>query len=118
MIAASIAFTFRWDVTATQNGAARLDRWRGEIVECRYDVYKSAGAPLAARNLDCNPAVAEAERLIDSTNQTSTERYPCLAAERLAGKSQVAASPSPFFPIEVAAMDAAEMECRVRREGK
>jgi hypothetical protein len=56
IIAASIAFTFRWTVAGTSEGAARLDRWTGEIVECRYDVYKAADSPLRARILECDAA--------------------------------------------------------------
>jgi hypothetical protein len=58
-IAASIAFTFRWNIAPTREGAARLDRWTGQIVECRYDAYRTTNNLPASRKLDCNVAQGE-----------------------------------------------------------
>lgn len=53
LIAMAIFSVFRWQVAPTRDGAVRLDRWSGAIVECRYDVYKIGNEPLGPRDLNC-----------------------------------------------------------------
>jgi hypothetical protein len=69
-VAASIAFTFRWNIAPTREGAARLDRWTGQIVECRYEAYRTTNKPREPRKLDCNVAQGEVMMMLPLPEST------------------------------------------------
>jgi hypothetical protein len=45
VVAAAIAFVFRWQIAANASNVYLLDRWSGHVAECRQ--------PLLGRQLEC-----------------------------------------------------------------
>ena len=45
VLAAAVAFVFRWQIAANASGVFLLDRWNGHVAECRQ--------PLLGRQLEC-----------------------------------------------------------------
>ena len=45
VVAAAIAFVFRWQIVASSAGVYLLDRWTGHVAECRE--------PLLGRQMEC-----------------------------------------------------------------
>ena len=104
VIAASITVTFRWEIVPTRDGTARLDRWSGEIVECRYDALKAARQPFAGHTYDCDPKDGYSNT---SPNQ-NFESSSCLSAEER--KAILRAGRS--------SLDTEEFECRMHKQSQ
>ena len=45
VVAAVVAFVFRWQIAANASGVYLLDRWNGHVAECRQ--------PLLGRQMEC-----------------------------------------------------------------
>jgi hypothetical protein len=45
VLAAAIAFVFRWQIAANASGVYLLDRWTGHVAECRQAIL--------GREMDC-----------------------------------------------------------------
>ena len=45
VVAAAVAFVFRWQIAANASGVYLLDRWNGHVAECRQ--------PLLGRQMEC-----------------------------------------------------------------
>lgn len=54
LLAASIAFVFRWDLIPITGGAFRLDRWSGEIRSCQIRMTVTY-LPGPGNRVECDP---------------------------------------------------------------
>jgi hypothetical protein len=104
VIAASITITFRWEIVPTRDGTARLDRWSGEIVECRYDALKATQQPFAGHTYDCDPN----EVLSNTSASQHFESSTCLSTEERAA----------ILRAGKLSWDVEEFNCRMRKKNQ